>query len=123
MTAPCTFAFYVLAGDADHDRTVGPGDFNILASNFGKTGQAWSTGDFDYDGVVGPGDFNILASQFGKTLAPPAATLSAPVVHAPVISAKRNMSKRGRSGTPAAEVLTTEISLSSGRTVRRKITP
>jgi ELWxxDGT repeat protein len=67
------FDFFVLAGDANRDRSVGPGDFNLLASNFGKSGQTqtWATGDFDYDGVVGPGDFNILASRFGTTLAPP----------------------------------------------------
>jgi hypothetical protein len=66
-----TFNFYSLPGDADGDRTVGPGDFNILASHFGQSGQTPTTGDFDGDGVVGPSDFNLLASRFGKTLAPP----------------------------------------------------
>jgi hypothetical protein len=66
-----TLDFFSLAGDANHDRTVGPGDFNLLATNFGKTGQPWANGDFDHDGVVGPSDFNILATRFGTTLAPP----------------------------------------------------
>jgi autotransporter-associated beta strand protein len=54
-------------GDADLDGTVGPGDFNILASNFGQANRDWSRGDFNYDGTVGPGDFNLLASQFGSS--------------------------------------------------------
>jgi hypothetical protein len=68
-------AFFLLNGDADHDRTVGPGDFNLLASHFGQSGQTWGNGDFDGDGVVGPGDFNLLASRFGSTLS--AASLDA----------------------------------------------
>ncbi len=55
-----------LDGDADLDGTVGPSDFNLLASHFGMTGQSWSTGDFDFDGAVGPSDFNLLATNFGK---------------------------------------------------------
>lgn len=58
----------LLNGDADFDGQVGPGDFNLLATNFGKTGEKWSQGDFDFDGVVGPGDFNLLASNFGRSL-------------------------------------------------------
>jgi hypothetical protein len=77
LAADAVVDFFVLAGDADHDRTVGPGDFNILASHFGQTSQTWATGDFDYDGTVGPGDFNLLASRFGITLAPPPVGLAA----------------------------------------------
>jgi autotransporter-associated beta strand protein len=57
-----------LPGDVDLDDEVGPGDFNLLASNFGKTGQTWSTGDLDGDGLVGPADFNLLASSFGRSV-------------------------------------------------------
>jgi len=56
-----------LPGDVDLDRSVGPGDFNLLASHFGQSGQTWSTGDLDGDGIVGPGDFNLLASTFGES--------------------------------------------------------
>jgi hypothetical protein len=70
MAADMPLDFFILRGDADHDRTVGPGDFNLLASHFGQTEQNWSTGDFDGDGTVGPGDFNLLASRFGTTLDP-----------------------------------------------------
>jgi hypothetical protein len=55
-----------LPGDADFSGQVGPGDFNLLASNFGKlTGATWGQGDFNFDGQVGPADFNLLASNFG----------------------------------------------------------
>jgi hypothetical protein len=60
--------FYFLQGDINHDRQVGPGDFNILATNFGFTGKTFSQGDLTGDGVVGPGDFNILATKFGTTI-------------------------------------------------------
>jgi hypothetical protein len=57
-----------LQGDADFSGQVGPGDFNLLATNFGKlTGATWSQGDFNFDGQVGPADFNLLASNFGLT--------------------------------------------------------
>jgi ELWxxDGT repeat protein len=119
MPEPQTVDFFVFAGDADHDRTVGAADFNLLASSFGKTGQSWATGDFDYDGAVGPADFNLLASRFGTTLAPPPppagvivtaagsiATVPAPSL-APVPAApspaKRTTPKRT---TPGAAVLT-----------------
>jgi len=56
-----------LQGDADFDGIVGPGDFNLLATNFGKnTGATWSQGDFNFDGRVGPEDFNLLATNFGR---------------------------------------------------------
>lgn len=54
-------------GDADLDGTVGPSDFNLLATHFAMTGQTWSTGDFDFDGTVGPADFNLLATNFGMS--------------------------------------------------------
>jgi hypothetical protein len=60
--------FFILAGDANHDRTVDTLDFNALAANFGKSGATFSQADFNYDGVVDTLDFNTLAAQFGKTL-------------------------------------------------------
>jgi autotransporter-associated beta strand protein len=61
---------FTFDGDADLDGAVGPGDFNLLASNFGQTQRDWAKGDFDYDRTVGPGDFNLLASRFGSALPP-----------------------------------------------------
>ena len=62
--------FFFLQGDINHDREVGAGDFNLLATNFGLGGRTFAQGDLDLDGVVGPGDFNILATKFGTILAP-----------------------------------------------------
>jgi uncharacterized delta-60 repeat protein len=62
------FGFFVLTGDANHDRTVNLQDFNILAINFGQSPRTFSQGDFNYDGVVNLQDFNRLASKFGTSL-------------------------------------------------------
>jgi hypothetical protein len=74
--------FFVLAGDANHDRTVDTLDFNALAANFGGTNKTFSQADFNYDGVVDTLDFNTLAAQFGKSLVAaaiaPAAAPAAP---------------------------------------------
>lgn len=68
------YDFFVLAGDANANRQVEITDFNVLASNFGKTGLTFSQGNFDYsaDGSVTILDFNVLAAHFGKHLDPPA---------------------------------------------------
>jgi hypothetical protein len=71
LAADKLFDFFSLVGDANHDGTVGPGDFNVLATNFGKLNRVWADGDFDFDGTVGAADFNLLASRFGTTLVPP----------------------------------------------------
>jgi len=60
--------FFVLAGDANRDRSVNISDLAILAANFNRPG-AFSQGDFNYDGAVGIGDFSILASRFNTQLA------------------------------------------------------
>ncbi len=67
LDASRTLDFFVLAGDANRDRTVDLADFNLLATNFGSAGT-FSEGDFDYSGTVDLADFNALAINFGKTL-------------------------------------------------------
>jgi ELWxxDGT repeat protein len=67
--------FFVLSGDANHDGHVNLLDFNILASNFGKTAMTYSKGDFNYDGKVNALDLNALATRFGTVLAPPGAAV------------------------------------------------
>ena len=70
MTLPANFTtrFHRLLADSNGDARIGPEDFNILATNFGLTGQTPGTGDFNGDGTVGPEDFNLLAARFGTTL-------------------------------------------------------
>jgi rhamnogalacturonan endolyase len=70
--------FFVLAGDANHDRTVNLLDLNEVVTNFGQSGKTFTQGNFDYSGTVGIADFNLLAGNFGKTLAAPPS--SSPVV-------------------------------------------
>jgi hypothetical protein len=62
--------FYFQAGDGNHSGTADIQDFNILATNFGKSEQTFSQGNYDYsgDGTVGITDFNILAANFGKSV-------------------------------------------------------
>jgi hypothetical protein len=62
--------FFFLAGDGNRNKTVELTDFNILAANFGKSGQTFSQGNYDYsaDGTVSITDFNVLAANFGKSL-------------------------------------------------------
>jgi hypothetical protein len=65
-----TLDFFVLLGDADHDRHVNVADLADLAGNFGKTaGMTLINGDFDYTGNVNVADLADLAGNFGKTLA------------------------------------------------------
>ncbi len=66
MPLAYSFSFFSLPGDANHDRTVNLLDLNALATNYGKSGMAFSQGDFDYSGAVGMSDFNVLASNFWK---------------------------------------------------------
>jgi hypothetical protein len=65
--------FFFMNADANANQSVDINDFNILATNFGKTAKTFSQGNFDYsaDGTITITDFNILAANFGKTLAPP----------------------------------------------------
>jgi fibronectin-binding autotransporter adhesin len=62
------------AGDTDLDGVVGITDFNVVAANFGKTGQVWTQGDSNYDGTVNLLDLNAVATNFGQP------ALSSPVV-------------------------------------------
>jgi hypothetical protein len=67
--------FFVLAADANRDRSVNGLDFNVLAANFGQSPRTFSQGDFNYDGIVNGLDFNILAVRFGQSLPPGAGGL------------------------------------------------
>jgi hypothetical protein len=64
---------YTYFGDANLDGIVSILDFNILATNFGKSGMTFGQGNFDYgaDGTVNILDFNLLATNFGKQVAAP----------------------------------------------------
>ena len=53
-------------GDSTLNGSVDTIDFNVLASNFGKTsGVGWASADFNGDGRCDTLDFNLLATHFG----------------------------------------------------------
>jgi hypothetical protein len=71
-----TFNFFVLAGDADHDRDVDVNDLGILASNWQQSPRTFAQGDFDYSGTVDVNDLGILASHWQQQLALPSAPVA-----------------------------------------------
>jgi uncharacterized delta-60 repeat protein len=85
-----TADFFVLAGDGNRNRVVEIQDFNLLATNFGKSGMKYSQGNYDYsaDGKVTITDFNLLATNFGKSVPPPTihAAMSIPTLPARVLA-------------------------------------
>ena len=73
LASDYTFDFFVLAGDANHDRMVDVRDLGILAQHYGQSGPTigFEDGDFNGDGVVDVSDLGILAQGYGKLLAAP----------------------------------------------------
>jgi extracellular elastinolytic metalloproteinase len=65
-----TFDFFVLAGDANRDRTVDINDLAILAMNWRKSGMLFSQGDFNHDGLVDAKDLGVLSRNWQKSLNP-----------------------------------------------------
>lgn len=64
------FDFYVLAGDADRNRTVDFSDLLILAQNYGQSGKTFSDGNFNYsaDGLIDFSDLLLLAQRYGTSV-------------------------------------------------------
>jgi hypothetical protein len=63
--------FFVLAADANHDRTVGFTDLVALAQNYNGSNKTFVEGDYNYDTVVNFQDLVLLAQRYNTTLAPP----------------------------------------------------
>jgi len=72
LSGDVPFDFFVLAGDANHDRAVNFSDLVVVAQHYGSSGRLFSEGDFDYDSLVGFSDLVTVAQKYGTTLAPPA---------------------------------------------------
>ncbi|HWP41111.1 MAG TPA: Ig-like domain-containing protein, partial [Tepidisphaeraceae bacterium] len=70
--------FFVLAGDANHDRTVNSRDLYALAANWMQSGRTFSQGNFNYDGIVNVADQEILIQNWQMKLAPPGAASPLP---------------------------------------------
>jgi hypothetical protein len=70
LTGDAAVDFFLLRGDANHDRYINSLDFAALAQSFNTVGASFGQGDFNGDGKVNAVDFNILASKFGAYLPP-----------------------------------------------------
>ncbi len=57
-----------LSGDINHDGKVDIFDYNLLVTDFGKTGgSGFSPADLNADGKIDIFDYNILVTNFGKS--------------------------------------------------------
>jgi hypothetical protein len=72
LAAEYSFNLFVLAGDANRDRTVDITDLGILATNWQQSPRVFSQGDFNYDNLVDITDLGVLATNWQKTESPPA---------------------------------------------------
>jgi hypothetical protein len=93
LAGNAVFDFFVLAGDANRDRTVGFADLVILAQNYGTAAKTFAQGNFNYDagGNVDFQDLVLLAQRYGTTLTAPAAAAAASEVE--LASARRATSR------------------------------
>jgi hypothetical protein len=81
LGAASTLDFFVLGGDANHDRHVDFNDLVRLAQNYNTVGKSFTEGDFSYDGNVDFNDLVILAQHYNTSLPAPGAS-AAPVTAA-----------------------------------------
>ena len=94
LAAGNLFDFFVLAGDANGDRTVGFADLVILAQHYNQAaGATFGVGDFNYDGAVGFADLVILAQRYNTSLPPAAAPVTAQAVSANSVLAPASAGK------------------------------
>jgi hypothetical protein len=81
-----TFDFFVLSGDANHDRVVNSADLAALAANWQAFPRNYSQGDFNYDFKVDIQDLLILANHYNQVLlAPPPPAMPLPASLSPII--------------------------------------
>jgi hypothetical protein len=92
--------FFILGGDANHDRTVDISDLAILAMNWHGEGKYFSQGDFNYDGKVDAADLGILSSRWQQTLIPPPATAPTVWTRAPRRTPSRLVSILDETASP-----------------------
>jgi parallel beta-helix repeat protein len=79
--------FFILTGDANHDRSVDFLDLAALAQNYNTSGgKTFAQGDFNYDGKVDFLDLALLAQRYNTMLAGPGAAAPAPLAIASLAS-------------------------------------
>jgi hypothetical protein len=67
-----SFDFFMLRGDANHDRRVDVADFKIFSANYMGSNKTFATGDFNYDGKCDNADLAILSMNWNRYLPAPA---------------------------------------------------
>ena len=68
VSSDIVYDLYVLAGDADRDRTVNFNDLLALAKNYNGANKTWADGDFNGDGAVDFTDLLALAKNYNKSV-------------------------------------------------------
>ena len=96
------FGFTFLNGDADHDGVVNALDFNVLATNYGRSPATFAQGDFNYDGRVDSRDFGALASGFSAVAV--SLPLGIPVASSPLTLAPAPSALSFSSASIAADI-------------------
>ena len=57
---------------------ISAGDYALVQSNFGNTGQPGINGDFNLDGVVSAADFGYIQSHLGESVYPQTISITVP---------------------------------------------
>jgi hypothetical protein len=110
MAADHVLDFFLLRGDANHDREVGFGDLVIVAQNYGLSGKTFGDGDFSYDGSVGFEDLVILAQRYG--LAAHASAAAMMLSESEFLSLSET--RKNASSTPGCRFATRSLRRSAG---------
>jgi len=109
LAADAPFDFFVLAGDANHDRIVDVSDLGVLATNWQSSDKVFSEGDFNYDGVVDVSDLGVLATNWQKTLPTPTTAAATPRV--PFATSPFSVSGAVKHTKPAATTRLVELAI------------
>jgi hypothetical protein len=78
LADPAELDFFVLAGDANHDRVVNVDDLDLLAANWQGTDKTFAEGDFNYDGTVDSIDLGILSTRWQNLVPEPIVPMAQP---------------------------------------------
>jgi hypothetical protein len=63
------YPFFIMPGDANHDRTINIDDYGRIDSHYPAT-NGYINGDFNYDNIIDSSDYFIINHNFGTVLPP-----------------------------------------------------
>jgi hypothetical protein len=66
------YPFFIMRGDANHDRVINIDDYGTIDRNVGQSGSVFGyfNGDFNYDQLINSDDYYIIDHNFGTVLPP-----------------------------------------------------